>query len=80
MNFLNPSVRARFSNGDAKVRFFLKLPKLFFKIFELFSVSRQSFIRTLSFAGHPFFKWECKGSVYFLTSKLFRRKNRLFAF
>ena len=74
MNFSFSLARTRFLNGAAKVRIFLKPASVFEKIFQKsFGADPDAsvFVRTLSFISHPFFKWECKGTTFFFTSKFF---------
>jgi hypothetical protein len=52
--------------------------QIFSQKFSIFYFQRQSFQELLTLAGHPFFKWECKGSAFFFTSKSFCEKIHFF--
>ena len=45
--------------------------QIFFQKFFNFYFSASVFLRTLSLSSYPFFKWECKGTTFILTSKFF---------
>jgi hypothetical protein len=82
MNFFFPRFffsRAPFQLGVQRYALFFNF-QIFSQKFFIFHLQRQSFQELLTLAGHPFFKWECKGSAFFLTSKLFFEKFHLFAF
>ena len=73
MNFSVSLARTRFSNGAAKVRIIFKLPNLFEKIFKFF-LSAPVFHQNSQPYQPPVFQRECKGTTFFVTSKLFRKK------
>ena len=73
MNFSVSLARTRFSNGAAKVRIIFKLPNLFEKIFKFF-LSAPVFHQNSQPYQPPVFQRECKGTTFFVTSKLFREK------
>ena len=74
MNLSYSLARTRFLNGAAKVRIFLKPASVSEKIFQKsFGADSDASVlsRTLSLISYPFFKWECKGTTFLFTSKLF---------
>ena len=64
-----------FRTGLQRYALFFNL-QIFLQLFseKFFSdqITAPVFSRTLSLISHPFFKWECKGTTFFLISKFFR--------
>ena len=79
MNFSYSLARTRFLNGAAKVRIIFKSAsfsgKIFKKVFEA-DLHAPVLVRTQGLISHPFFKWECKGTAFFFTSKSFSAPKR----
>ena len=74
MNFPCSLARTRFLNGAAKVRIIFESATLWRKIFQkIFRADPGASVlaRTHGLVSLPFFKWECKGTTYFQTSKSF---------
>ena len=75
MNFSFPLSRPVFRTGMQRYALFSNFQNFFQKIsrkLENSKNSRASLFKNSCPYRHPFFKWECKGTTFFLTSKLFR--------
>ena len=46
--------------------------QIFLQKFSVFFISAPVFLRTLGLISHPFFKWECKGTTFYLICKTWR--------
>jgi len=78
MNLLFSLSRPVFRTGLQRYALFFNF-QIFLEKFLKIYFSASVFIRTSGLFNHPSFKWECKGSAYFLNSKFIHNNLQLFS-